>query len=58
MDMKSALPASELSSTARRLQARLRGLVGKAIEDYGMIAAGDRGGARAWRQPGSPCPVP
>ena len=30
------------SSTFRKLQARLRGLVGKAIEDYGMIAAGDR----------------
>ena len=42
MDMKTALPASALSSTARRLQARLRGLVGKAIEDYGMIAPGDR----------------
>ncbi len=42
MDMKSALPANNLSNTTRRLQARLRGLVGKAIEDYGMIAAGDR----------------
>jgi tRNA 2-thiocytidine biosynthesis protein TtcA len=30
------------SSTQKRLQARLRGLVGKAIEDYSMIAAGDR----------------
>ncbi len=30
------------SSTFRKLQARLRGQVGKAIEDYGMIAAGDR----------------
>ena len=39
MDMKTVLPANELSSTARRLQARLRGLVGKAIEDYRMIEA-------------------
>jgi len=30
------------SSTFRKLQARLRGLVGKAIEDFGMIADGDR----------------
>ena len=30
------------SSTFRRLQARLRGLAGKAIDDYGMIADGDR----------------
>ena len=30
------------SSTFKRLQARLRGLVGKAIEDYAMIADGDR----------------
>src|SRR5207344_589516 len=42
MDMKSALAANNLSNTTRRLQARLRGLVGKAIEDYAMIAAGDR----------------
>jgi tRNA 2-thiocytidine biosynthesis protein TtcA len=42
MDMQSALPATNLSNTTRRLQARLRGLVGKAIEDYGMIAEGDR----------------
>jgi tRNA 2-thiocytidine biosynthesis protein TtcA len=34
--------ASRISSTARRLQARLRGLAGKAIEDYRMIEAGDR----------------
>jgi len=33
---------TRISSTARRLQARLRGLVGKAIEDYRMIEAGDR----------------
>ena len=30
------------SNTARRLAARLRGLVGKAIADYGMIGEGDR----------------
>jgi tRNA 2-thiocytidine biosynthesis protein TtcA len=30
------------SSTFKRLQARLRGLVGKAIEDYRMIEDGDR----------------
>ena len=30
------------SRTLARLQARLRGLAGKAIEDFGMIAAGDR----------------
>jgi len=30
------------SQTAKKLGAHLRGLVGKAIGDYGMIAAGDR----------------
>jgi len=30
------------STTFKRLQARLRGLVGKAIDDYAMIADGDR----------------
>ncbi len=30
------------SSTFRRLQARLRGLAGKAIDDYAMITEGDR----------------
>src|SRR5882672_2937050 len=30
------------SQTAKKLGAHLRGLVGKAIEDYGMISAGDR----------------
>ena len=33
---------SETSATLRRLGARLRGLAGKAIHDYGMIEAGDR----------------
>jgi len=32
----------ETSSNFRRLAARLRGLVGKAIADFGMIAEGDR----------------
>jgi tRNA 2-thiocytidine biosynthesis protein TtcA len=36
------MPVSETSSTLRRLGARLRGLAGKAIQDYGMIEAGDR----------------
>ena len=30
------------SATKRKLQAQLRGLVGKAIEDYAMISEGDR----------------
>src|SRR5512147_373070 len=30
------------SGTFKRLQARLRGLAGKAIDDYAMIADGDR----------------
>jgi tRNA 2-thiocytidine biosynthesis protein TtcA len=30
------------SNNSRKLQARLRGLVGKAVEDYRMIADGDR----------------
>jgi len=33
---------SERSATLRRLGARLRGLAGRAIEDYRMIEAGDR----------------
>jgi tRNA 2-thiocytidine biosynthesis protein TtcA len=33
---------SERSATLRRLGARLRGLAGKAIQDYRMIEAGDR----------------
>jgi tRNA 2-thiocytidine biosynthesis protein TtcA len=37
-----AVPAPRASNTFRKLQARLRGLVGKAIEDYSMIAEGDR----------------
>jgi len=38
------MPAAVPTGTAnfRRLQARLRGLVGKAIADYGMIEEGDR----------------
>jgi tRNA 2-thiocytidine biosynthesis protein TtcA len=36
----SAQPA--ISATARRLESRLRTLVGRAIEDYGMIGDGDR----------------
>ena len=36
----SALPAP--SNNFKRLQARLRGLVGKAIEDFRMIEAGDK----------------
>ena len=34
--------AREPSSTTRKLEARLRGQVGKAIADFGMIGAGDR----------------
>jgi tRNA 2-thiocytidine biosynthesis protein TtcA len=39
-----ASPAAlgEMSATKRKLAAQLRGLVGKAIEDYAMIAEGDR----------------
>ncbi len=33
---------ARISNTARRLQARLRGLTGKAIEDFRMIEEGDR----------------
>jgi tRNA 2-thiocytidine biosynthesis protein TtcA len=38
--MNSAAPRP--SRTLQRLQGKLRGLVGKAIQDYGMIAEGDR----------------
>jgi tRNA 2-thiocytidine biosynthesis protein TtcA len=39
----SAVPAAvRPSTTFKRLQARIRGLVGKAIDDYAMIAEGDR----------------
>ncbi|MEY3713155.1 MAG: hypothetical protein RL321_775, partial [Pseudomonadota bacterium] len=37
-----ALPSAKTSNTFRKLQAQLRGLVGKAIEDYAMIAEGDK----------------
>ena len=40
--MSAVLTVRPRSSTFKRLQARLRGLVGKAIEDFGMIADGDR----------------
>jgi len=36
------MPVRPTSGTFRKLQAHLRGLVGKAIEDYAMIAAGDK----------------
>ena len=36
------MPAPHLSATAKRLASRLRGYVGKAIEDYAMIEEGDR----------------
>ena len=39
----SVVPAAvRPSTTFKRLQARIRGLVGKAIDDYAMIAEGDR----------------
>ncbi len=45
-DARPATPLSQtakpLSQTAKKLAAHLRGQVGKAIEDYGMIRAGDR----------------
>ena len=39
---RAAVRAPSPSRTLTRLQARLRGSVGKAIEDFGMIAPGDR----------------
>ncbi|MCH9669905.1 MAG: tRNA 2-thiocytidine(32) synthetase TtcA [Gammaproteobacteria bacterium] len=36
------MPAPKLSGNAKRLSARLRGQVGKAIEKYAMIEEGDR----------------
>ena len=36
------VPVPRPSRTFKRLQARIRGLVGKAIDDYAMIAEGDR----------------
>lgn len=40
--MNAALESMHTSNNFKRLQARLRGLVGKAIEDFGMIEEGDR----------------
>ncbi|HXC59150.1 MAG TPA: tRNA 2-thiocytidine(32) synthetase TtcA, partial [Steroidobacteraceae bacterium] len=40
--MNVSVAALPLSSTKKKLGAHLRGLVGKAIEDYAMIAEGDR----------------
>jgi tRNA 2-thiocytidine biosynthesis protein TtcA len=37
-----AVPSLRPSNSFRKLQARLRGLVGKAIDDYSMIGEGDR----------------
>ena len=37
-----AAPRPRTSARVKRLQAQLRGLVGKAIEDYRMIEEGDR----------------
>jgi tRNA 2-thiocytidine biosynthesis protein TtcA len=42
MSVASIAAPSAPSRTAKRLQAHLRGLVGKAIHDYGMLSAGDR----------------
>lgn len=41
-DSVATAPSNGLSGTQRRLAAQLRGLVGKAIADYGMIREGDR----------------
>src|SRR6266566_6728641 len=40
--MTAATAEPRLSKTFHKLQAHLRGRVGKAIEDFGMIGAGDR----------------
>ena len=39
---RAAVPLAAHSATLRKLGARLRGLVGKAIDDYRMIEPGDR----------------
>jgi tRNA 2-thiocytidine biosynthesis protein TtcA len=36
------MPVRQSSNTSRKLQAQIRGLVGKAIEDYSMIEEGDK----------------
>lgn len=41
-ERQASAPAPAMSATLRRLAARLRGLAGKAIEQYRMIAPGDR----------------
>ena len=54
MNLQAITAAPPLSATKRRLAAQIRGLVGKAIGDYAMIAPGDRvmvcmsGGKDSW----------
>ena len=45
------LKATQHSNNFKKLQAQLRGLVGKAIGDYGMIAEGDRVRLKGVREP-------
>ncbi len=37
-----SVATTRVSNTARKLEARLRGQVGKAIADFGLIEDGDR----------------